>query len=318
MNLLITGITGFVGGALLVRARSEKQIQIRGAVRRTHPNLISGVEYVQVGDLESTTNWSGAVQGIDVVVHTAARVHVMTDLVADPLTEYRHVNVEGTLSLARQAADAGVKRFVFISSIKVNGEETHPANPYTADDRPTPTDPYGISKYEAEQGLQKLAEETGMEVVIIRPVLVYGPGVKANFFSMMSWLRRGILLPLGAINNRRSFVAIDNLVDLIVTCLSHPAAANQTFLVSDGEDLSTTELLQRTAKALGRKGKLIPVPVGVLKSGACLLGKKDQAQRLFGSLQIDMKKTRDKLGWVPSVSIDVAIKKTAEHFLKNL
>ncbi len=210
------------------------------------------------------------------------------------------------------------QRFVFISTIKVNGEGTPLGQPYTADDVPAPVDPYGVSKHEAELGLMRLAEETGMEVVIIRPVLVYGPGVKANFLSMMRWLHKGIPLPLGAIHNQRSLVALDNLVDLIVTCLHHPAAANQTFLVSDGEDLSTTALLRRTAAALGRPARLIPVPVRVLRTAAHLLGKADFAQRLYGSLQVDISKTRELLGWSPPVSVDDALHKTARHFLLGL
>ncbi len=238
----------------------------------------------------------------------------MDDQAKDPLAEFRAVNVAGTLNLARQAVSAGVKRFVFISSIKVNGEGTASGKPYTADDTPMPVDPYGISKLEAEQGLQALSQETGMEVVIIRPVLVYGPGVKANFRSMMSWLRKGIPLPLGATGNKRSLVAVDNLVDLIATCIDHPAAANQTFLVSDGEDLSTTQLLQRMGKALGRPARLLPVPASLLQAGAAMLGKRAIAQRLCGSLQVDIGKTRELLGWAPPVSVDDALRKTARAF----
>lgn len=188
--------------------------------------------------------------GHGVVIHSAARVHVMDEQSADPLAEFRKMNVDGTLNLARQAAAAGVRRFIFISSIKVNGEGTVLGKPYTAMDTPSPQDPYGISKMEAEQGLRQIAQDTGMEVVIIRPVLVYGPGVKANFRSMVNWMNKGVPLPLGSIYNKRSMVALDNLVDLVVTCIDHPAAANQTFLESDGEDLSTTEMLRRIIGSL--------------------------------------------------------------------
>ena len=254
--------------------------------------------------------------GVQIVIHAAARVHVMSESSADPLAEFRKVNVDGTLNLARQAVAAGVRRFIFVSSIKVNGEGTEPGKPYKADDAPAPVDPYGISKLEAEHGLLALAAETGMEVVIIRPVLVYGPGVKANFRSMMNWLNKGIPLPLGSIRNKRSLVALDNLVDLIVTCIEHPAAANQVFLVSDGEDLSTTELLRRMGAALGKPARLLPLPGAWLNGAACLLGKGAIAQRLCGSLQVDIEKTRRLLGWTPPVTVDEALRKTARHFLE--
>jgi len=257
--------------------------------------------------------------GIDVVIHAAARVHVMDDKAVDALAEFRRINVDGTVSLARSAAAAGVKRFIFISSIKVNGESTEPGEPFQADIEPQPMDPYGISKMEAEIALRVVARETGIEVVIIRPPLVYGPGVKANFLSMMRWLDRGVVLPLGAIGNRRSLVAIGNLVDLLVTCIDHPAAAGQTFLVSDDADMSTTQLLENLARALGKKARLIPLPVWVLKSVASCLGKQGVAQRLCSSLQVDIKKTRDVLGWVPPVSVEKALRQTADYYqdLKN-
>ncbi len=226
-----------------------------------------------VGDLDSVTDWTAALQNIDVVVHAAARVHVMDDVVTDPLEEYRRVNVAGTLNLARQAVAAGAKRFIFISSIKVNGEGTTLGKPYRADDLSKPVDPYGISKMEAEQGLQQIAMETGMEVVSIRPPLVYGPGVKANFQAMIRWVNMGIPLPLGAIHNKRSLVALDNLADLIVTCIDHPAAANQTFLAGDGEDLSTTELLQRMAKAMGKTCSTDSGALKNLRAGGNIAGK---------------------------------------------
>lgn len=241
----------------------------------------------------------------------------MDDKTADPLQAFRKVNVQGTLALARQAALAGVRRFIFISSIKVNGEGTVLGKPYTPFDMPAPQDPYGISKMEAEHGLRELAGATGMEVVIIRPVLVYGAGVKANFRSMMSWLNKGVPLPLGAIHNKRSLVSLDNLVDLIVTCVDHPAAANETFLVSDGEDLSTTEMLRRMGQALGKNARLLPVPAGLLEAGAAMLGKRAVAQRLCGSLQVDIRHTRETLNWNPPVSVDDGFRAAASAFLNE-
>jgi nucleoside-diphosphate-sugar epimerase len=258
------------------------------------------------------------VADVDIVVHCAARVHILNDQTADPLAEFRQVNVDGTLTLARQAAQAGVRRFVFLSSIKVNGEQSGDGLAFNADQRPAPSDPYGISKYEAEVGLRALARETGMEVVIIRPPLVYGPGVKANFLAMMRWLRRGVPLPLGGVTeNRRSFVFLDNLVDLIVTCIDHPAAANQTFLVSDDEDLSTAALLRRMAAALGRPARLIPMPAGLITLVAKLIGRPGIAQRLCGSLQVDIGKTKTLLCWSPPVSVDEGLRITAEHLRKT-
>jgi nucleoside-diphosphate-sugar epimerase len=254
-------------------------------------------------------------KNVEHVVHLAARVHVMNNESSDPLAEFRRTNVEGTSALARQAAAAGVKRFVFLSSIKVNGEFTEKGQSFTANDTPAPEDPYGVSKYEAENLLRQIASETGMEVVIIRPPLVYGSGVKANFESMMRWLARGVPLPLAAVTqNRRSLVALDNLVDLIVTCLNHPAAKNQTFLVSDGTDLSTAELLKRMGNAMGRPTRLFYLPLAFLKLGATLLNKPGVYQRLCGSLQADITKTRHLLGWTPPVSVNEGLRIAAAGF----
>ncbi|CAN1550751.1 WcaG Nucleoside-diphosphate-sugar epimerases [Burkholderiaceae bacterium] len=239
----------------------------------------------------------------------------MRDDTLDKLAAFCKVNFEGTAALARQVAVAGVRRFVFLSSVKVNGEFTDAGQPFTADDVPAPEDPYGVSKYEAEQLLRQIAAETGMEVVIIRPPLVYGPGVKANFESMMRWLARGVPLPLAAVaQNRRSLVALDNLVDLIVTCLHHPAAANQTFLVSDGEDISTAELLNRMGAAMGHPARLFYMPPALLKLGATVLNKSGVYQRLCGSLQLDIAKTRQLLEWIPPVSVDEGLRHAAEGF----
>lgn len=315
-KLLLTGASGFVGRAVLDRLHKDGRFEPVIAVRSALPDLPVTIKCVRMAVIDAASDWREAVTDCAVVVHCAARVHVMNDASADPLAEFRRVNVEGTLQLARQAAQAGVKRFVFVSSIKVNGEGTRRGAPYTADAEPAPADPYGISKMEAEQALRLLAAQTGMDVVIIRPTLVYGPGVKANFFNMMNWLCKGIPLPFGAIHNQRSLVALDNLVDLILTCSEHPAAANETFLVSDGEDLSTAQLLRRMAAALGTPVRLMPVPVWMLESGAALLGRKALSQRLCGSLQVDIDKTQRLLGWTPPVSVDQALSWTARHFLQ--
>ena len=282
VNLLITGGSGFIGKTLAKR----------------------------LGDLPTylatradSFDWNKALLGITTIIHLAARVHVMADTAQDPLAEFRKVNVDGTLTLARQASAAGVKRYVFMSSVKVNGESTEPGHPFTETDAPHPQDPYAISKHEAEVGLRQIALETGMEVIIIRSPLVYGPGVKANFAALMRAVQRGWPLPLGAVHNQRSLVALDNLVDFIILCTSHPLAANQTFLVSDGQDLSTTELIRGMARAAGVSARLLPVPVWALQAGASLLGKGDAVQRLCGNLQVDISKARTLLGWTPPVSV---------------
>ena len=309
MKVLVTGANGFVGKAASLRLNVMSGVTVIGSVRRVAMVADSSVTFVMVGELSTQTDWSGALAGVKAVVHTAARVHIMQEVASNSLDEFRRVNVQGTLNLARQAATAGVRRFVFVSSIKVNGEATQHGAPFTANDKPAPLDAYGVSKMEAEQGLSEIARQTGMEVVVIRPPLVYGPGVKANFAAMMHWLKRGFPLPLGGIHNQRSLVALDNLVDLVVTCLIHPAAANQTFLVSDGEDVSTTELLCRMGQALGRPARLMSVPVRWLKLVAALVGKRDVAQRLCGSLQVDIGKTRRLLGWTPPISVDEGLRR---------
>lgn len=314
--ILVTGASGFVGGALCASLVNHSPLRI--SVRdKSKTELFANADIFEAS-ISPDQDWSPALSGLSAIVHCAARVHVMSEEAADPLFEFRRVNVDGTLNLARQASEAGVRRFVFISSIKVNGECADLGHPFTADQIPLPSDPYGVSKYEAEMGLRALSEETGMEIVIIRPTLVYGPGVKANFLSMMNWLQRGMPLPLGSItNNRRSFVFIDNLVSLIITCINHPAAANETFLVSDDEDLSTAKLLERMALALGCTSMLMSVPAALITLGARLIGRSDVAQRLCGSLQVDIKKTKDLLSWSPPVSVDEGLRQTATHFLKK-
>jgi nucleoside-diphosphate-sugar epimerase len=313
MTTLVTGANGFVGSALCARLRRDGAF-VRVALRSLNSKP-DGVEAFAIGSLSSKTDWTAALKNVEQVVHLAARVHVMNDKSLDPLTEFRTVNVEAASALARQAATAGVRRFVFLSSVKVNGEFTESGHPFTENSAPAPEDPYGVSKYEAEKLLRQIASETGMEVVIIRPPLVYGPGVKANFQSMMRFLLRGVPLPLVAVTgNRRSLVALDNLVDLIVTCLSHPAAANQTFLVSDGEDLSTAQLLKRLGVAIGHPARLFYLPTALLKLGAIVLKRQGIYQRLFGSLQLDISKSRNLLGWTPPVSVDEGLCRAAEDF----
>lgn len=312
-TVLITGSTGFVGAALVKQLASLMTCQVRALVRSKGVVFAESVTPVYVGS-DYLTSGNVPLTGVDVLIHCAARVHVMSDASSDPLSEYRKINVDGTLNLAKQAAQSGVKRFIFISSIKVNGEETQVGTPFTAEDIPAPSDPYGVSKMEAEQQLMSLGKEIGMEIVVIRPVLVYGPGVKANFRSMMNWLNKGWPLPLGAIRNQRSFVALENLIDLIITCIEHPGAANQVFLASDGYDMSTTQLLKQLGEALGRPARLIPVPVSILVRAASLLGRRSAAQRLCGSLQVDIRKSRDLLGWSPPSTVENALRKTASNF----
>lgn len=314
--VLITGASGFVGAAVAARLVQLGCPTTRAAVRRAYTQLPPGVEGCVVTTLAADTDWTSALAGIDSVVHAAARVHVMRESATDPLAAFRRVNVEGTLNLARQAAQAGVRRFVFISSIKVNGEVTEPGRPFRADDEPAPQDDYGVSKLEAEVGLRALAEATGMEVVIIRPVLVYGPGVRANFQALLRLVNNGVPLPFGKTANRRSLVALDNLADLVCTCLEHPAAANQTFLVSDGEAVSTAGLVRAMATALGKKPRLLDVPLPWMSRVAQALGQGAVTQRLFDSLEVDIDKNRQLLGWQPTTRMADALAATARPYVE--
>lgn len=315
-GLLVTGGTGFLGQALLHELLHSGRRPLIAAVRRKETNLPPEVRVEWVSEISSTTDWTACLQGVGVVIHCAARAHVMKDETGDPLLEYRRVNVQGTLALAGQAAEAGVHRFVYISSIKVNGEHTAPNVPFRAEDIPAPKDAYGVSKLEAEQGLMALARNTGMEVVIIRSPLVYGRGVKGNFASMVRWVRKGMPLPLGAVHNKRSLVALENLVDFIALCADQersPSAANEVFLISDSEDVSTTELLLKVANAYRVAPRLLPIPVIWIQTVARLLGKRAVADRLLGSLVIDSSKARDLLGWKPVISMDEQLNRMALH-----
>jgi nucleoside-diphosphate-sugar epimerase len=326
--VLVTGATGFVGSAL-AHHLYQKGYPLTAAVRRITDILPPSIQQTPIGELLPNTDWSRALHNVDTIIHLAARAHVMHDTATDPLAEFRRTNTATTLNLAQQAAAAGVRRLIYISSIKVNGESTPPGQPFvvstTLNDHAERScseadlDPYGQSKREAEQGLREIGHHTDLEIVIIRPPLIYGAGVKANFHNMMHWLHKSIPLPLGNIHNQRSLVALPNLNDLITICIDHAAAANETFLVSDGEDLSTTELLTRLSKALGRKPRLLHVGQKLLETSLSLMGKRAIAQRLCGNLQVDITKTCDLLGWAPPVSVDEALLQTAQDWLqKNL
>ena len=313
-KLLITGATGFVG-SVLTQHLHQQGYTLTTAVRRFNEPLLTTIQQISIGDLLPNIDWTAALNNIDTIIHLAARAHILKDQATDPLAAFCETNTYATLNLAQQAANAGVHRFIFISSIGVNGNQTY-AKPFAYDDLPTPVGPYAISKHKAEIGLRQIATETGMEVVIIRPPLVYGANAPGNFGQLIKTVARGVPLPLGNIHNHRSLVALPNLIDLITICIDHPAAANQTFLVSDGEDLSTTDLLRRLAQTLGKPARLLPIPQGLLETSLTLLGKRTIAQRLCGSLQVDISKTRDLLGWTPPFSVDAALHETAQAYLQ--
>ena len=315
-SMLVTGANGFIG-----RALCEEEIRqgysVHALVRSSEKYVVDGCKMTNVANLTRTTDYTEMLVGVNIVIHLAARVHIMNDDASNPSAEFYEANTAITLNLARQAAFSGVKRFVFLSSIKVNGESTSSELRFTPDDDFIPTDPYALSKYKAEQGLLAIAKETGLEVVIIRPPLVYGPGVKANFSSMMKWIYRGVPLPLGAVQNQRSFVALDNLVSFIIHCVEHPKAANEVFLISDNEDVSTTELLQKVAIAFEKRPLLIPIPVRIMRILANLVGKDGVAKRLFSSLQVDSSKARNLLDWKPTITMDEQLIKTADAYINE-
>lgn len=304
-NLLVTGANGFIGTSLCDVAEKEGFRVTRVTRRKT------GINHMVMGDISPETDWSPVLNETEIIVYLVARVYIKNDPASDPLDEYRKINVRSCLNLARQAARQGVRRFVFLSTVKVNGEATENGQCFTPDDEPEPADPYALSKYEAEQGLLDLAGKTGMEVVIIRPPLVYGPGVKGNFATLVKWVNSGIPLPLGKIENRRSLIALDNLVSFILCCLVHERAANQIFLLSDNEDVSTTTLLRRVARAYGKKPLLISFPVNIMKTFARLAGRKDFSDRLFQSLVVDSSKAFELLGWKPVISMKEQLSKMA-------
>ena len=308
MTTLVTGASGFVGRALLTHL-NDRRVAAIALVRRAGVSVPGAMRTVCVDTPWHSADFGIALAGVSVVVHLAARVHVMDDSASDPVAAFSRVNVDATLNLARQAAAAGVRRFVFLSSVKVHGELTTPDHPFSESDIPMPADPYGQSKHAAEVALRLLGAQTGMEIVIIRPPLIYGPGVKANFLALVSAVRKGWPLPFGLIRNRRSVLAVDNLTDFIRVCISHEQAANQTFLVSDADDVSTADLVRAIARAAGVRARLLPVPVPLLLSVASLAGKRAEAQRVCGNLQISSTLARERLGWTPPVDLHEGLRR---------
>lgn len=310
VNVLITGSTGFVGSRIVNTLSAGNGCSVTAATRQPKPAFSAEkAVQIQIGEIGPSTEWAKALLGQDIVVHVAAVAHMSSNS-DEVVARYQSVNVEGTLNLVRQAVEAGVKRFIFLSSIGVNGNISDV--PFCLTDEVNPQEPYAASKRHAEERLKEVCKAEGMEFVIIRPPLVYGPNAPGNFGSLVRWVEKGLPLPLGAIHNKRSLVALDNLVDLIVTCIDHPAAANQTFLVSDGKDLSTTELFRGVAEAMGKPSRLVPVPAGLLQLGATLLGKKAMAQRLLGSLQVDISHTRERLNWTPPLTVKQGLQRCFE------
>lgn len=310
-RVLITGANGFVGHALCLEALT-RGMKVRGAVRQS-VELSAGAESVVVGDINDLTDWTSALEGCDTVIHLAARAHVMRETSGNPLAKFRLVNTVGTEHLARSAAAAGVKRFVYVSSIGVNGLFTYNGYRFNEQDEPNPHDAYAVSKWEAEQLLQQVSQDTGLEVVIVRPPLVYGKDAPGNFYKMISAVAKGMPFPLAAVQNKRSFIFVQNLVDALLLCASHPAAAGKTFLVSDGEDISTPNLLCKLSFLMGKNPRLFPFPAILLRLVGRLLGKYDQIERLLGSLQVDSSKIRLELGWKPPFSMNDALKITVEN-----
>lgn len=313
MKLLITGANGFVGKPLC--AELLRRGHTTRAAVRSSATVPEGEQAIVVGDISGATDWTHALRDVDVVMHLAARVHVMKDAAADPLAEFLKVNLHGTENLARQAARAGVKRLVYVSSIKVNGERTTGMQSFSESDTPAPQDSYGISKWQAEQALLRIAQETGLEIAIVRPPLVYGPGVKGNFISLLKAIAKGIPLPLAGTNNVRSLIYVGNLADALIVCATHPSAAGQTYNVSDGEAVSTSVLIEKIAHALERPNRSFYFSPGLLRAVAALSGRSDQVDKLFGSLLLSDRKIRDELGWTPPYSLEQGLRATAEWYI---
>jgi len=315
-RVLVTGANGFIG-MLLCKEMLRQGLQVRGATRSSTQIPVEDMEIVTIGNIDGDTNWTSALSGVDTVVHLAARVHVMQETITDPLAEFLKVNLQGTKNLAQQSARNGIKRFVYISSIKVNGEETHDQHSYTEQDIPKPQEAYGKSKWEAEQALHRIAEDTGLETVIMRPPLVYGPGVKGNFLHLLKAINRGIPLPLAGACNTRDMIYVGNLVNAIITCALHPKAARQTYLVRDGEEISTALLVKMISTALGQKNRMFHVPTPLLRTAATVLGRSKQIDRLFGSLRLSDKKIRRELEWIPPYSQEYGLNETVTWYQQH-
>jgi UDP-glucose 4-epimerase len=310
-RVLVTGATGFIG-SVLCEALARADYQVRGALRTERAVPAAIAEKVIVGDIDSTTDWTQALQGVDCVIHAAARSHVLHPA-RDSANLYFETNEHGTQRLANVAAQMQVKRFIYLSSVKVNGEETR-ERAYWPGDEPHPQDDYGLSKWHAEQHVTAAAVHSGMQTVIVRPPLVYGPRVRANFLRLLNWVERGWPLPLGAVRNSRSLVNVWNLCDFLLLLLTHPKAPGHTWLVSDGEDLSTPDLMRRIGAAMGRRVRLPSVPVALLQLSADLLGRRGELARLCGSLVVDITQSRAELGWSPPVTVDDALARTVAWY----
>lgn len=320
MRFLVTGANGFVGQYLCAELLRQGHT-VRAAVRSAS-QFSDNIEVIVVGTIDGKTNWADALRDVDTVIHLAARVHVMKDTATDPLAEFLKTNLEGSSNLARQAAAAGVKRLVYVSSIKVNGEQTTETQPFTESDKPDPQDAYAISKWQAEQALQRIAQETGLEVVIVRPPLVYGPGVKGNFIRLLATIDKGIPLPLASVRNKRSLIYLGNIVDALIACASHPNAAGKTYLVRDGEDISSPELVRQIGMALGKPARLFPVPIALLRGLGRLFGKSEAVERIAGSLCVNADLISKELGWKPMFTLKQGLQATmlwhrAKHHFDN-
>jgi nucleoside-diphosphate-sugar epimerase len=311
-TVLVTGANGFVGAAVCAAA-AARGWRVRGAVRSAR-ELSAGAEPIVVGTVNGSTDWTCALEGADAVIHLAARVHVMVETSSDPLADFRELNVHATRNLAEQAVHAGVRRFVYVSSVKVNGEETRDGLSFSDADVPAPEDPYGISKWEAEQALRQVSDATRLEVVVVRPPLVYGPGVRGNFIQMLRIVSRGVPLPFASVRNSRDLVYLANLADALITCVAHPAAVGKTYLISDGEGVSTPSLLRQVASALGVSSRLLPFPPALLRLAGQLTGRSSQVERLLGSLRVDGGRIRSDLQWSPPYSFREGIAATATWF----